>query len=74
MPGRIADAALNHLSKYTGEFLYPAQGARQLDPRRVWERLEAPIREVVAYAEQRVPGLAKDTLTRIKEEADQEDR
>ena len=74
LPGSIADADLNHLTKYTGEFLYPAQGARQLDPRRVRERLEAPIREVVAYAEQRVPELVNDTLKRIEEETDQEDR
>ena len=68
LPGDMADADLDHLTKYTGEFLYPAQGARELDPRAVWERLETPIREVVAYAERRVPELVKATWKRIKKE------
>ena len=59
LPARIAEADLKHLTKYAGEFLYPAQGARKLDPRSVWERLEGPIIEFVAYAERRVPELVK---------------
>ena len=74
LPGGMADADLDHLTKYTGEFLYPAQGARELDPRAVWERLETPIREVVAYAERRVPEVVTVTWKRIKEETDQEDQ
>ena len=66
MPGRIAEADLKHLTKYAGEFLYPAQGARRLNPRSVWERLDGPIAEFVAYAERRVPELVKDTLNTIK--------
>ena len=71
LPGRIAEADLKHLTKYAGEFLYPAEGARNLDPRSVWERsvwkrLEGPIAEFVACAERRVPELVKDTLSRIK--------
>lgn len=66
LPARIAEADLKHLIKYTGEFLYPAQGARKLDARSVRERLEGPITEFVAYAERRVPELVKDTLSRIE--------
>ena len=32
LPGYISEADLKHLTKYAGEFLYPAQGARELDP------------------------------------------
>ena len=66
LPARIAEADLEHLTKYAGEFLYPAQGARKLDARSVRERLEGPITEFVAYAERRVPELVKDTLSRIE--------
>ncbi len=65
-PGEISEADLKHMTKYTGEFLYPAQGTRKLDPRRFWERLESPIRKIVAYAERRVPELVKDTQSRIE--------
>ena len=68
LPGGMADGGLDHLTKYTGKRLYPAQGARELDPRAVWERLETPIREVVAYAERRVPELVSATWKRITAE------
>ena len=61
----MTEADLKHLTKYTGEFLYPAQGSRKLEPRKLWQRFEAPIGEVVAYAERRVPEIVKDTLRRI---------
>jgi predicted nucleotidyltransferase len=68
LPGGIGDNDLKELTKYSGEFLYPAQGARKLDPRRAWERFESPVRKVVAHAEQRVPAVVKKTLARIREE------
>ena len=64
----MTEAELKHLTKYAGEFLYPAQGARELNAHRVWERFEAPIRDIVEYAERRVPELVKDTLRRIESE------
>ncbi len=66
LPGYISEADLKHLTKYAGEFLYPAQGARELDPGSIWKRLEAPIREVVGYAEQRVPELISTTMRQIE--------
>ena len=66
LPGDISEADLEHLTKYAGEFLYPAQGARKLDPGSIWKRLEAPIREVVGYAEQRVPELISTTMRQIE--------
>ena len=68
LPAGMTDAELKQLTKYTGEFLYPAQGARELDARSVWKRFETPIGDVVEYAERRVPELVKDTLRRIESE------
>ena len=68
LPAGMTEAELKHLTKYAGEFLYPAQGARELNAHRVWEQFEAPIGDVVEYAERRVPELVKDTLRRIESE------
>ena len=66
LPGDIDETDLKQLTRYTGEFLYPAQGARELDPRGTRERFEDPVRAVVKAAEERVPLLVKDTLARIR--------
>ena len=65
LPAGMTEAELKHLTKYAGEFLYPAQGARELNAHRVWEQFEAPIGDVVKYAERRVPELVKDTLNLV---------
>ncbi len=68
VPAVLAEADLQHLTKYGGEFRYPAPGSRQLDPAATWRRLEAPERAVVAHAERTVPGLVERTKARIAEE------
>ena len=67
LPAVLAEADLQHLTKYGGEFRYPAPGSRQLDPAATW-RIEAPARAVVAHAERTVPGLVERTKARIAEE------
>ena len=68
VPAVLAEADLQHLTKYGGEFRYPAPGSRQLDPAATWRRLEAPARAVVAHAERTVPALVERTKARIAEE------
>ena len=67
LPAVLAEADLQHLTKYGGEFRYPPPGSRQLDPAATW-RIEAPARAVVAHAERTVPGLVERTKARIAEE------
>ena len=68
LPGKLTATDLEELTKYTGEFLYPPVGERELDPRATWEGCESGIREVVAHAGQRVPTRVKQTLAQIRRE------
>ena len=68
LPRRMDDAKLRELTRYTGEALYPAPGARELDPRKTWTQLEAPVRALVEDAEQRIPNLVEQTKRSIARE------
>ena len=68
LPGGLTGADLEELTKYTGEFLYPPAGERELDPRATWERCESAMREVFAHAGQRVPTMVEQTLAQIRQE------
>ena len=64
----MTEGDLKHLTKYTASFCIQRRGPRKLEPRKLWQRFEAPIGDVVTYAEQRVPEMVKDTLRRIGSE------
>ena len=63
--GVVREHDLKHLTKYGGEFRYPAAGVRKLDPGAVWQRLETPVRSIVAHSRRRVPDLVEQTKARI---------
>ena len=68
MPRGLTEDDLKHLTKYGGEFRYPAAGVRKLDPLAMWQRLETPVRNVVAHTQRRVPDLVEQTRARIARE------
>ena len=65
LPATLTEDDLKHLTKYGGEFRYPAAGVRKLDPGAVWQRLETPVRSIVAHSRRRVPDLVEQTKARI---------
>ena len=70
LPAGLTEDDLKQLTKYGGEFRYPAAGVRKLDPRAVWEQLETPVRSVVAHTRQQVPNLIEQTKACITREKD----